>query len=160
MSILGSFFPTGKTVGPRGPSQCGTLLAWGTEMQSECSHSSFSPSEVLLGLYGLRFASASPLVSGIFTMVFCLWIVASCSCEGDWERLKWEQPMLSYWWCLNCFVILPLYFVILPLHFVIPNIGPQLSGVAFQDSINTLHFAFILFASCAPYPDSQEGSTY
>ena len=39
-----------------------------------------------------RDASASPLGSGIFTKVSCLWIVACClSCEED-ER--WDRPVL------------------------------------------------------------------
>lgn len=87
-STLGSLFSTGETTVPEVPSRCVTLLAcWGWVMQSECSHSFYPSNAVLLGLRGAwgGGASASPLCSGIFTMVSCLWVLASWSCEGDWR---------------------------------------------------------------------------
>lgn len=81
---LGSLTPTGESVGPEGSSWCGTVLAWGK------SHlvSGAMPLTLLLKFLSVSVmqgcASASPLGSGIFTKVYCLWIAASwTSCERD-----------------------------------------------------------------------------
>lgn len=65
--MLGCFIQLEK---PRGTSQCDAVLAWGREMESAWSHSSYSSSEVLLGLCGPGFASVSPQFLGFSQWCF------------------------------------------------------------------------------------------
>lgn len=51
---------------------------------------------LLLSLWSRRVFQPYPQVLGFFSMVSCLWIVASgSSCEGDWS---WEWPLLPSRW--------------------------------------------------------------
>lgn len=89
----------------------------------------------------------STLISGIFTMVFCLWIVG---------LVRGTEVGTTH---VAILTMSPLLFNI-TLHCVIPNVGPQLSRVAFQDGINTLNFTFIVFASCVSIPGGPKGLTH
>ena len=84
MSILLSFL-TGETVGPGKPS-LGVVLCRYKEQQ--CPRSETSILHLLMQSFSIsvvqKVTSASLPGSGIFTVVSCLWIVASwSSCEGD-----------------------------------------------------------------------------
>lgn len=84
MSILLSV-PTGETVGPGKPSLGVFLCQYG---EQQCPRSETSILPLSLQSFSIsvvpKVTSASLPGSEIFTVVFCLWIVASwSSCEGD-----------------------------------------------------------------------------
>lgn len=94
---FGIFLPTGETVGQVGPSQVWPCACLGRGQCSlECSSSHYPYIRVLLDLCGSTGYFTSPLCSGIFIIMSCLWTVASwSSCEGTIVR---EWSVLPSWW--------------------------------------------------------------
>lgn len=88
MSPLDSLFSQWETIGAL-LVQC---WAGSWPMLSDCNHSYIPSYTVLLSLWSPRNALASSPFSGIFTIVFFLWVDPNWSSyEGDWSQ-KWLSP--------------------------------------------------------------------
>ena len=102
---------------PRGSPQCSTELTLVGGLWSKWKHSSYPLMLFFSDFVVKRDASDSPLCSGIFRKVSCLWIVASFPFpEGDWSQEPHILPsifllipvllnhcFIRFIWVFSCF---------------------------------------------------------